>query len=122
MEDRTVKLKGPRPSASDQEAQLGAEDSITGDVQIQILQELRRVSKRLDVVQEEIAVGGSQKHHKKDMAKLSKKSGSHSKSKSKVLYSTSDLSDDDFDLPTLSEIRASGVVQHKIDNKIGSLT
>ena len=93
---QNCKVKGTtvpgHSSASDQEAHLGAEDSSTGDVQIQILQELRRVSKRLDLVEEQVAAGGSQKHHKKDIAKLSKKSGSHSKNKSKVLYSTSDSS------------------------------
>ena len=53
---------------------------------------------------------------------LSKKSGSHSKSKRRVLYSTRDSSDDEFDLPTLSKMRASGAVQHKIDDKNSSLT
>ena len=70
-----------------------------------------------------MAAGGSQNHHReKDIAKLSKKSGSHSKSKSKVLFSTSDSSDDDFDLPTLSEMRALGAAQCKIGHKISSLT
>ena len=46
-------------SASDQEGQPEADGSSAGDVQIQILQELKLVNKRLDMVEERVAVGGS---------------------------------------------------------------
>ena len=38
-----------------------------------------------------------------------------------MLYSSTDSSEDDSDLPTLSEMRMSNAVQRKIDEKINSL-
>ena len=108
-------------SASEQEEQPKADGSCAGDVQLQILQELRRVNKRLDAVEEKVATDGSDRQqHRKDNSKLSKKQDSCSKSKCKTVYS-SDSSDEDSDLPTLSEIRMSNVVQRKIDEKIRNL-
>ena len=104
-------------SASEQEEQPKADGSCAGDVQLQILQELRRVNKRLDAVEEKVATDGSDRQqHRKDNSKLSKKQDSCSKSKCKTVYS-SDSSDEDSDLPTLLEIRMSNVVQRKIDKK-----
>ena len=69
-----------------------------------------------------MAADGSDKQLSwKDTYKLSKKQGSCAKSKSKVLYSSTDSSDDDSDLTTLSEMRMSNPVQGKIDEKINSL-
>ena len=121
---QNCKVKGTmvpgHSSASDQEDQPKTDGSCAGDVQVQILQELKRVSKRLDAVEERVAAdGGDKQHSRKDTFKLSKKQGSFSKSK--MLYSSTDSSDDDLDLPTLSEMRMSNAVQRKIDEKINSL-
>ena len=123
---QNCKVKGtmvPRHSSpSDQEDQPKTDGSAAGDVQVQILQELKRVSKRLDAVEERVAAdGGDKQQSRKDTFKLSKKQGSCSKSKGKMLYSSTDSSDDDLDLPTLSEMRMSNAVQRKIDEKINSL-
>ena len=85
-------------SASDQEDQAKTDGSCAGDVSVQDLQELKRVSKRLDAVEEQVtADGGGKQHSRKDTLKLSKKQAYCSKSKSKMLYSSTDSSDDGYD-------------------------
>ena len=123
---QNFKVKGTmvpgHSSASDQEDQPKTDGSCAGDVQVQILQELKRVNKRLDAVEERVvADGGDKQHSRKDISKLSKRHGFCSKNKSKMLYSSTDSSEDDSDLPTLSEMRMSNAVQRKIDEKINSL-
>ena len=122
---QNCKVKGTKApehsSASELEVQPKADGSCTGDVQLQILQELKRVNKRLDAVEERVEADGSGKqHNRKDITKLSRKQDSYLKSKCKAVYS-SDSSDKDSDLPTLSQMRMSNVVQRKIDEKISSL-
>ena len=122
---QNCKVKGTKvpghSSASELEEQPKADGSCTGDVQLQILQELKRVNKRLDAVEERVEADGSGKQqNRKDFTKLSRKQDSYFKSKCKAVYS-SDSSDEDSDFPTLSQMRMSNVVQKKIDEKISSL-
>ena len=119
---------GPGLSSLVEEQKLKDSDSVTGDVQVLILQELRKVSKRLDVVEERIEGQGTSAAGTTlgKGVKLSKKSAQSSdvvvKQKKRLkLVSSSDSSDDELELPELKAIRSSRSIQKKIDKKLASL-
>ena len=119
---------GPGLSSSVEDDQLKMGGSVTGDVQVLILQELRKVSKRLDIVEERIEGQGSSPAgttHRKGV-KLSKNSAQSSdvvvnQKKRSKLVSSSDSSDDELAIPELKVIRSSRSIQKGIDKKLASL-
>ena len=118
---QNCKVKGAKPLGHSNE-EVAPDGSGLEDVQGLILQELKRVNQRLDVVEGQMAAGSSsQGSSKKDYQKLSKKAEFWSKNYSKVVDSTSDSSDEEVEIPTLAEMRVSAALQKKIDSKIGSL-
>ena len=89
------------------------EGSTPGDVQQMILQELHRVSSRLDVVEEQVAANRAEgPFHGRNFSKLSSTKASKSKVK-KVIY-TSKSSDDEQSIPSLSELRSSTVYSKRL--------
>ena len=95
--------------------------------QVKILDELRKVSSRLDSVEDQVAEGGRRhrREGKKDSHKLSKVS--HSKSdnvKCKKCDDSSDVSDfedDDFEIPILSTLRSSKAIQKHVNRAVADL-
>ena len=124
------KVKGALPlgpHSTSEDEQQNQESNLDGDVQVLILQELRRVNARLDTVEEQIAEKGSTSSTAQGKGqKLSKASVHNScsvarKSKQTSFSSSSESSEDDSDIPSLQTIRSSKSIQAKIDKKLTSL-
>ena len=120
---QNCKAKRAQPQGSDvsaDEDHSPQEGSTQADVQLMILKELRRVNSRLDVVEEQVAEGRAVgPSHGRNCVKLSSTKVSNSKVK-KVIY-TSESSDDEQAISSLSELRSSTVLQKKVDAKVKSL-
>ena len=119
---------GPGLSSVMEGQKLKRNDSVTGDVQVLILQELRKVSKRLDVVEERMegqgpsAAGTTLGKGPKLSSNSAQSSDVVVKQKKRLkLVSSSDSSDDEIELPELKVIRSSRSIQKKIDKKLASL-
>ena len=99
---------------------VSTDEEMTGDVQVLILQQLRKVNRRLDAVEEQVAgAPGSTSAHGKDGTKLSKLKKYGSTKFSKMVVN--DSSEDELELPSLSNIRSDRGLQRKIDAKLRSL-
>ena len=116
---------GPQTMA--EKEQQSQDGSLAGDVQMLILQELRRVSKRLDVVEEQMGAPTTSvvTSSREPVSKLSKHTAHDSKfsvkkSKKKMVI-TSTSSDDATEIPDLKVIRSSRPLQKKIDKKLASM-
>ena len=98
-------------------------------VQLQILQELRKVTTRLDKVEEQVAVktGKRQKRqpYGKEQSKLSKSCcDQNSKcrgSKTIVKSSSSSESESESQIPSLSVLRSSAHIQRQVDSRLREL-
>ena len=104
------------------------DDSLAGDVQVLILRELRKVSKRLDVVEERMedqgaaAAGSSRRKNCKLSKNTAHDIGTTVKKNKKVtVVSSSESSDEEFQIPDLKAIRSSRPIQKKIDKKLANL-
>ena len=96
------------------------DEDATGDVQVLILQQLRKVNKCLDAVEEQVAgAAGSTSAQGKDRTKLSKLKKIGSSKFSKLCVS--DSSDDELELPSLSNIRSDRGLRRIINARIRSL-
>ena len=124
------KVKGasaPGQHSTSEDEQQNQERGLDGDVQILILQELRRVNSRLDTVEEQIGEKGSTssttqgKGHKLSKASVYNSCSVARKSKQISFSSSSESSEDDSDIPSLQTIRSSKPIQAKIDKKLTSL-
>ena len=107
--------------------QQSQDGSLAGDVQVLILQELRRVNKRLDVVEEQMGAPTTSvvTSSREPVSKLSKHTAHDSKfsvkrSRTKTVM-TSDSSDNETEIPDLKVIRSSRPLQKKIDKKLASM-
>ena len=93
------------------------EDNSEQNVQALLLKELRRVNGRLGLLEDQVAAGSSSQC--KDKQKLSKVT--KTKTKQAVYSDSTDSSDSEQELPTLSEIRSSRSIQKKVDGRIEKL-
>ena len=118
------------PGLADQSGFEDDSDSTDGgstSLQVKILDELKKVSSRLDAVENQVAEGGQRRRRdpKKDSHKLSKVSHSKNDSvKCKKCDDSSEVSDseeDDCELPILSTLRSSKVIQKHIDRAVADL-
>ena len=101
-------------------SEASSDEEMTGDVQVLILQQLRKVNKRLDAVEDQVAgAADSTSAHGKDGTKLSKLKKYGSTKFSKLCVS--DSSEDELELPSLSNIRSDRGLQRKVDAKLRSL-
>ena len=95
------------------------------NVQSRILEELKKMNVRLDVVEHQVAgTSGNSKQEKQDskLSKSSKNKNSRRNVTSRTVYSeSSESSSDDVEIPSLSELRVSNKVQKQIDKKIAQL-
>ena len=121
---------------SDSEDGFDSADGGSTSLQLKILGELRKVSSRLDVVEQQVAEGGQRRRQegKKDTSKLSKRCDSKyhdsklsdSKStrvKHRNVSSSSDSSesDDDCDIPILNTLRSSKAIQKHVSRAVADL-
>ena len=100
-------------------------------VQLQILQELKRVNTRLNAVEDQIAEGESsrrqkRKHRPDELSKLSSKNlvKLSSKKLAKTVSHTSESDsspDSDCNVPSLSALKSSSSIQHQIDERLREL-
>ena len=118
------------PGLVDQSGFEDDSDSTDGgstSLQVKILDELKKVSSRLDAVENQVAEGGQRRRRdrKKDSHKLSKVS--HSKNdilKCKKCDDSSEVSDseeDDCELPIRSTLRSSKAIQKHVDRAVADL-
>ena len=99
---------------------VSTDEEMTGDIQVLILQQLSKVNRRLDAVEEQVAgAADSTSAHGKDGTKLSKLKKYWSTKFSKL--GVNDSSEDELELPSLSNIRSDRGLQRKIDAKLRSL-
>ena len=108
-EERVVEKTGKEPIGVD-------------DVQVLILQELKKVRSRQDMVEEQVADDKKESVRRRDSAKVSSNNDSHVCSKRKLRKQkqlvSSESSDDDYQLPTLAGIRTFKVLQQKINHRV----
>ena len=121
---------------SDSEDGSDSADGGRGSLQLKIFGELKKVSSRLDIVEQQVADGGQRRcqEGKKDLSKLTKRCDSkysdskHSDSKSSFVKrkkydssSDSSKSDDDCDIPIQITLRSSKAIQKHISGAIAEL-
>ena len=93
------------------------------EIQKQILDQLQKVNRRLDKVEERIAreSHGDKGHNiNSSTKKLSKLSKGHFTVLSDSSQSSSESSDEEQCIPTLNKIRKSAKIQHQVDKELGS--
>ena len=120
------KVKGASPQGSDPESgdELGNVQgaAAAAGVQFKILKELKRMSSRLDAVEDRMASEKKDSRQKlKESYKLSKDTDFSRKHKV-VDCSSSDSSGDEQDIPDLAMLRGSKHLQKKVDEKIAGLS
>ena len=89
-------------------------------IQRQILEQLQRVNRRLDEVEDKVSTGTQCSKHSKDADTSKKLSSSSHKTVKKYITSDSDSSEDEV-LPSLSSMRQSAKIQRQIDSRIREL-
>ena len=89
-------------------------------IQMQILEQLQRVNRRLEEVEDKVSTGTQHSKHGKDADTSKKLSSSSHKTVKKHLTSDSDSSDDEV-LPSLSSMRQSAKIQRQIDSRLREL-
>ena len=119
-----------RASTPGLEGQSGSEDDMesadggSASLQFKILEEIKKVSSRLDVVEHQVAEGGQRRRQegKKDF-KLSTECKSKSDTvKCKRCNESSDSdSDDDCEIPILSTLRSSKAIQKHVNRAVADL-
>ena len=118
------------PGLEDQSDTEDDSDSTYGgsaSLQLKILDELKKVTSRLDVVEHQLAERGQRQRQegKKDLYKISKVSQSKSDSlKCKKYDNSSDVSDsddDDCEIPILSTIISSKAIQKHVNRAVADL-
>ena len=109
---------------SDSEDDLEPADGGSTSLQLKILEEIKKVSSRLDVVEHQVAEGGQRRRQreKKDY-KLSTEFQSKSDTvKCKNRHESSDSeSDDACEIPILSTLRSSKAIQKHVDRAVADL-
>ena len=115
---------GPLDQSDTDEDDSSTEEA-AGKVQSRILEELKKMNARLDVVEHQVAgTSGNSRQEKQDskLSKSSKHKNSRRNGTSRTVYSeSSESSSDDGEIRSLSELRVSSKVQKQIDQKIAQL-
>ena len=133
--DATVKHKHVQKVSVEHSSDSESDRDVETSVQMQILQELKRVNKRLDAVEDQVAGSSSsvqsKEHHSHEQSKLSSLSpcnrkkyvGVKSKTKGKkMVYQDSDSdTSSDSSLPSLSSLRTSVAIQKQVDARLREL-
>ena len=97
----------------------------SSDLQLLILKQLQKVNDRLDHVEEQVTASRDHQPTKKDKHKLSTSARVVKKDKTfvknKVISESSESSEDDMQLPSLSTLRSSRCVQRQVDHTMADL-
>ena len=129
-EDSHVKRAQYSSVESNSDHEEALEKRVSSDVQGQILKELKRMSSRLNTVEEQVVTGTStyDSNHDARRSRRSKISSvvRHSKCNARTENTDSSLSensnsDDELKLPKLSYIRSSKQIQKQIDQSLAKL-
>ena len=97
----------------------------SSDLQLLILKQLQKVNDRLDHVEEQVTASRDHQLTRKDKYKLSTSARVVKKDKkfvkNKVISESSESSEDDIQLPSLSTLRSFRRVQRKVDHTMADL-